>query len=644
MPPASIDTAAGPEAHDPHVAAAERVAPAHPTRREWLLLAAVVALQALITGWFASKSSWVQDDLILFQDAAAGDVDWDYLASREIVHFAPGHRLVSLYLFRHAPFDYGAALAFALVAHAAGVVLVQRIVRWFAGAAWWSYALAFAYGTSIVVLPSMLQFAAVAQVVAPGTLTLAAIHAYLCWRSSGRRGWLVWSLIAVAGALSFYEKAALVPVYLVLMRVLLLDQERPVRDNLRAAAREWRVWAAYGAVLAGWFVLYRTRPYAESWESAGLGEILEFVRIAWSESYVPATLGVYLTGEESSLLRTPAVIAGQLALLAGVVLTVRRRRSAWRAWAFLAAVFVLGAVVIFPRVAVWGGWATGHVLRYQVEMAVLTPLVVAAAIGRRKRAARGHGVVALAAIGVAAYSIAMVISAGAVVDDWPGERSKRFFANLRGDVAKLHGAGEEPVLLNEALPDWLIHGWHRPGVNQAVVNLPLFLDGVHFNEVADRTYRLRDDGHLDEVRFERVVGGDPIDLLDRGAVTVSGGQPERTAEGLCVQARGDVAGLEFRPRVLRGRRWYLRVAYSSDAPDPLPLEVNRGVPYPRPIDRSLPAAPSGTEELIELGDLPGGPPTFGGLRVLVPSGSSACVRRVEVGAFARVGPAVPAPG
>jgi hypothetical protein len=57
----------------------------------------------------------------------------------------------------------------------------------------------------------------------------------------------------MVGALLFSEKGVLIPVWLVLMRVLLLDPDVPLRTSIRRVAGEWRVWTLYAIPLAVYF-------------------------------------------------------------------------------------------------------------------------------------------------------------------------------------------------------------------------------------------------------------------------------------------------------------------------------------------------------------------------------------------------------
>lgn len=602
----------------------------------WIAL--VVAVTTTVTGAIAGRSSWQSDDFLILQDAARGGYTYAFLVSQAIAHFSPGHRLVSLVLFREAPFDHDFALAFLLVVQACSVVLVQRIVRWFAGPVWWSYALALAYGLSPIVFQALEWFTAGLLVLPSAALWLASLHAYLNWRRTGRRAWLIWSVVAFAGSLAFYVKAVLVPVYLVLVRVLLLDDTRSVRENARRAAREWRVWALYGTVAGLWLVLYTTRTYTQPWQAGSLAETLTFARVAWLETVVPGALGLRISGEEAWS-RTLLILLGQAALVAAIVLSVRRRRAAWRPWVLLGIGFALGTVTLLPRLADFAPEVIGRTLRYQTDVLGLVPVVLAAAFARRgaveRRPRPGLWRVAGGVVAVAAVCSAAVLSMDAISDESPGRESKRWLANVTADVERLQAGGTTVTLLDKPMPRSFLPGWIREGSEGESDVLPLFLDDLRFDAVADPTFRVRRDGRLERVRFDRQAGGDLGMLIDRGLIRPVGDSKPYVDDGLCLRARASAfASMELLPpRVLRGQKWYLRTRYSTGAANGVLLAVNRGVPYPKQDDRGLAAAPAGAAALVELGEIPNGPPTFGGLRFDVPPGGTACFTSLEVGAF-----------
>ena len=140
-----------------------------------LLLAGVVIAQAILNWHFASQSFFYADDFVAFQDALSGRYSPDFLFAIHGGHLSPGRRAVTLFLQYHATLDYEFALGLLLVAHSISVVLVQRILRLLFGARWWTLAVAFAYGISIVISPALQWFSA-GVLILPSTTFLPRGH------------------------------------------------------------------------------------------------------------------------------------------------------------------------------------------------------------------------------------------------------------------------------------------------------------------------------------------------------------------------------------------------------------------------------------------------------------------------------------
>src|SRR4029077_3552489 len=102
------------------------------------------------------------------------------------------------------------------------------------------------------------------------------------------------------------------------------------------------------------------------------------LRAAWFDGFAPSVLGVRIPDSALGLGEQIAVYAAQAVVVGAVVLSVLRRRSAWRAWAFLALGFVANILVLVPRVSAYGP-DVAYVTRYYTEAAYLVPLAVACA-------------------------------------------------------------------------------------------------------------------------------------------------------------------------------------------------------------------------------------------------------------------------
>jgi hypothetical protein len=485
---------------------------------------------------------------------------------------------------------------------------------------------AFAYGISIVIQTSLQWFSAAVLIVPSTMFGLAGIHAYLCWWRTGRRAWLVWSAIAVGAGLLFYIKALLVPFYILLIRVFLLPPDRDFREAAREVAREWPVWIAYAAPVAGALAAYLFQDTQSSVPSLPLSVFRDYFETAWSAGFVPALFGIRLPLNGDSTFHAFAVAGCQLTLAGLVVLSILRRPSAWRPWALVVLVFLVNAVLAFPRLDY--GADVGYVLRYFSETLYFGVLVIpfAFALPRtgwapaaplvRPRAAVLAPVVAALAI----YTVFAWASDAAFTRHWVGRESREWFANVRGDLSALDREGVQPVLLNGGVPSDVLQFWLAPNryppANYLSSVLAIFHPGLRYNEVSSRTYRVREDGHVEAVAFTPAVT-----LVQRE---------------FCLGTKGHPRSFEWRPREpMRGQQWYLRSTYRTDPAGVPYLKVDRGLGYPPTGDLFLTPRPPSGRSVTALGALPTGTPTLSGLRFDVLPGHWACFTRLVVGSYRR---------
>ena len=405
--------------------------------------------------------------------------------------------------------DFEIALAFLVACQATSAVLMQRILELVFGRAWWTYALALAWAISVIYLPTIAFFSSGLLTIASITATLASIHGYLCWRATGKRAWLIWSLVAMLIGLAFYIKALLIPVYLLLMRVLLLDPEARLRDSVRAAAQEWRVWLAYAALGAAYLLIYLLGDYQRVRTGATVADLVRYVRIFWLEGFWPMVFGVRVRPFEHEAWHHLVIIATQLALAGIVAWSVVRRRAAWRAWAFLLVVIAANLLIVVGRVTEFGPDAIGYYVRYYSEAAVFVPIALAfafAAPGKRGESLklpRARSAAAALAL-LAAYVCVTLVTTDRISrptstelfnPDYDNARAsgrlaRGYFENLRAGLDAERRSGGQFALLDHDVPEWAMSGFFniappRPGFRYTALSnvLPLFDEQVTFNQL-----------------------------------------------------------------------------------------------------------------------------------------------------------------
>jgi hypothetical protein len=612
-----------------------------PKRVDALVLGGIVAFVVVFDYAYASRSYFFGDDFVVFWQGRLHGLTLDYLTSPATAHFAPGHRLLSYGLYRIAGLDFGAALVLLLAFHAVSVVLMQRILAGLFGRVWWTFALAFAFGLSVFYM-SMLWWFSPGLLALPATaFSLACIHAYLWWWRTRRRVWVIWSVLALCGALLFYEKAVLVPVYLVLMQLLLLAPSQQLGVRLRVVLRQWRIWLLYAAPVVLYLVVVLTGNYEEGGSKLPVSIFPDYLRAAWFDGFAPGVLGVRVPDSSLSVGEHVAVFATQALFVGAVVVSILRRRSAWRAWVFLALAFVANILVLVPRVSAYGP-DVAYVTRYYTEAAYLVPLAVACAFAvPRKdideaaplRLPRGW-VAASAALALAGY-VALVAASdrGPVVPD-TGLRVEPWVNRVEAGLQHARRLDTRPALLDGRVPNDVVAAFSAPPQNRFSTVIPIFDDKVDFNVAADRVYRVAPGGSVVPVAFQRFAGGSLPELRRAVTATLQGGTWRQRGATTCVAPGSGSATLQIEPHpALRGQGpWWVRTRYT--APTSLISAPNVGLGYAIGGSAPLPAAPFGAAQLVRVDTLPG-PGQFVGIRFLI--SVRACFDFVEVGRFRDAG-------
>ncbi|MEA2374035.1 MAG: hypothetical protein QOD53_498, partial [Thermoleophilaceae bacterium] len=495
-----------------------------------LVVASAVAVQGLLArhSWFAGDD-WLH--IVIAHDAIAGPglfggghgLNLGYLGREVFVHYAPGHRLGYWALAEVAPVSWSAALGSMLVLLAGSLTLFHLICVRLFGPRRSNLVLTLLFGTSIVLVPTFLWFADGLHKLPSTFLSLLAIYAWLRHRQEGSRLALAVSVAAFSLGLLFYIKVLFVPLYLVLIRVLFLE-ERP-RRALRAVVgfERWR-WLAFAPPVAIYTWNYLQNYAPDKTPRPSLDLLGTYLWTAWFKGVTPAFAGVEAGADARGLALTFAVAAQSL-LVTVILVSLWRKRSAWRAWTFLGVVFVANATLVgLGRLGNYGLHKVASELRYDTEMAWLLPLglgfafhardvvgarAAAPAAARRpwpwpldiapRRLMLGLGGAALCAY----FAVAIATGAG-ISRDWRAKQSgpgKAYVERLRHDTAALARRGRAPVAIDDRLPEYIIAGSGRPW-NRLERFVPAVVPGLHIAVAAADPLQVRDDGRLLPARLQ----------------------------------------------------------------------------------------------------------------------------------------------
>src|SRR3954468_14255559 len=258
-----------------------------------VLLVALIAIA--LQGALAAKSYFTGDDWIHIVRASdlvssGGFPDADYLGHVVFIHYAPGLRFGYWALERFAPLEWAAGLGALLVLMAGAIFLLHRILEKLYGERRSNLVLLLLFGTSILLVTSFLWFADGLHKLPSTFLSLLAVDTYLVyWRTRSKLALAV-SVAAVSLGSLFYVKALLVPLYLVLIRVLFLE-ERP-RRALRVLWEERWTWLAFVPTTAIYLWNYQANYAQNRGPSPSLHLLGDYLWLNWLKGVTPALAGV----------------------------------------------------------------------------------------------------------------------------------------------------------------------------------------------------------------------------------------------------------------------------------------------------------------------------------------------------------------
>lgn len=636
----------------------------------WAPLAVLVGALVAWNAYFSLQSWFFYDDFIYFRQAQSSGLSFSYLTRELNVHFSPGYRFVAWLFQSLVPLNFDVAQALLLAGFAASVVVLYLILTELFEPHPVIWLLVVLYGTSLVNIDVLQWWSSSLQSVPTVLLSLLCILAYLRFYRTGSRQMLALSVAALTLGLAFYVKVVLVPLYLVGMRVLLLERARPLRPALVATGREWkRVWAWYAVPLALYVVIYLLGYWAPS-GLPSLSELASFLQTSWVRAFVPAMLGLHVSSGNVSGSVQAGVVVAQLLVIAVVAWSLARRRSAWRAWVFFGLCFLANVVLVgVPRVSQWGS-GIGYLLRYYPEPAYLLPIAIGAAfwgVRREGRPAADHGQVGghgqVGAHGPVGASVAgggrwqtwrlrpaltsMVIvaavgahlalgQAGAtqLAKTSPGRSSGPYMGNVMASLHRIEAGGVRPTILDGVVPDFVVAPWsvYGPPLYNHYAELFKLIDpNLSFDNLGKPIYEVTPNGLLHPGASVPGASGAVQDLVGIGVLAVNYGQATPSAGGgLCIQATPLFpAQVELSPPApLTGPGpWYLGLRYTSTVPMTVPLFLDHGSGYPYPHDRYL-QLEAGTNQSV-LDNL--GSPGPARLRLDLPPSSRTCLTQLVLG-------------
>lgn len=299
-------------------------------------------------------------------------------------------------------------------------------------------------------------------------------------------------VLALTFGLVFSEKTMLVVPLIFLLTACLLVSGNPLRAVWRALKGFWLTWLTLAAVTAAYSWLYLSDAQSTLRSPGSPSEVASFARNLTGQLFVPGLLGGPWRwaggGDGPPIVATPRPLDWlSWALLAGlIIVTIRRRPVAARAWTLLLTYLVmLGVLLAATRLGGPLSPLAGLSPRYVSDAVVVAALCVAVALlGRigdpaprplpvppvlREPGAVAVGAVVAVAV-VATLSIGAAFSTAKFSDIWVHKAGRTYLHNAQAD---LKTAPPGTVFFDQPVPQEVVAGFFYPYNLQSRLFAPL---------------------------------------------------------------------------------------------------------------------------------------------------------------------------
>ncbi|MBM0277049.1 hypothetical protein JM949_17420 [Micromonospora sp. STR1s_6] len=445
-----------------------------------------VALIVVSVAWragLATRGWFSQDEFVIAAQVLGTGLDADYLLRTFNNHLMPGGLLVAWAMVRAAGFATWPWVLLLAVGQAAVGFATWRLLRSLLRPGW---------GLLIplclfVFSPLTLEVSSlwlVGLLVLPMQLALVlAVAAQVRYVRTGRLRHLVAVAFWLVFGLLFDTKSLLIVPLLFLLTVFLFTSGGAWRSLVTTIRRYWPGWLLLFVLSAAYLAFYLTLPSGELREPTSVGQVLAFLGDLVGETMAPGLLGGpwrWTYAGDGPPLVNPYDIAKWLSwalLVTLVVVTVRRRPSAGRAWLLL--VSYLGMVAVLFAVTRLGGPLgplVGVVPRYVADVVLVAAICVGAALLGTKDAdedevsawpvptvLREPGAFAVGLVSIivvlATVGVGTLWSTARFGDNWSTKYGREYLATTQAELA---AAPPGTVFLDTVVPDRVVAGYFWP--------------------------------------------------------------------------------------------------------------------------------------------------------------------------------------
>lgn len=469
-------------------------------------------------GWFS------QDEFVIAAQALDARLDADFLLRTFNNHLMPGGLWTAWLMVRVAGFVSWPWALMLAVGQAAVGVAVYRLLRDLLRPGWGLLVpLALFLFSPLTLEVSSLWL--VGLLLLPVQLALVlAVRAQVWYVRTGRRRHLVTVALWLLFGLLFDPKALLIAPLLFLLTLFLFTDGSPWRSVVTVVRRHWPVWLVLTVLSGAYLAFYLTRPARALDQVTSPGQAFTFLGDLVGATVVPGLLGGpwrWTYAGDGPPLVDPYPVAmwlSWLVLAALVVVTVRRRRSAARAWLLLAC--YLGLVAVLFAVTRLGGVLgpmVGTVPRFVADLVPVAAICVGVALFGLRDAGEQDRYVsrplpgvpwALDSVAIGRVAIAVLVAVGLGTvwstvrfgENWSTKHGREYLATTQAELA---AAPADTVFLDTIVPDRVVAGYFWPDNLQSHFFRPAERR-PEFVEVAELPVTFDAEGRIRPVRIEGV--------------------------------------------------------------------------------------------------------------------------------------------
>ncbi|MCX4388956.1 hypothetical protein OG777_18755 [Micromonospora peucetia] len=348
---------------------------------------AMIVLSVLWRAQIASRGYLGADDYVLITQSTESDLTPGFLLTLYNNHFMPGGRLLTWLITDSFGLTYWPYVLLMAAGQAVLAVAFYRLLRTLLRPSRLILVPLGMFLFSPLTLEATSWWAVGANMLPMQLAMVLALGAQLKYVRTGRKRHLLSLALSVLLGLLFFEKTLLVVPLVFLFTVCFFTDGGPVRAVLTALRRWWPSWLTLTALVGAFASVYLVRSESSLRRPESPGELLSFLTELFGSTLVPGLLGGpwgWLGAGDGAPVVAPPELGRWIAwavFAALVVLTIRRDRTASRAWVLLGCYLILVAALLgATRLGSVFSAIAGGVPRYVSDVVVVAAICVGVAL------------------------------------------------------------------------------------------------------------------------------------------------------------------------------------------------------------------------------------------------------------------------